>query len=81
MSDVPKSILEWTPELRKSYLLGVDSLLKFIFNMEMMNEIVRQDIEHIPTENEWESAYSIFFQMQETISLMILWANSDVCLQ
>lgn len=64
--------------MKRNYLKGVKLILKFISNMEFMNSNVRQDLEHIQTEPEWETALTIFYQMRKTITLSILWAISDV---
>lgn len=78
MNNYPKTNDTWSLALRQNFLNGVQAILKFIANIEGMNTILRQDVEHIQTENEWETAYSIFFQIRSTISLSILWAISNV---
>lgn len=76
---IPKSE-EWTSELRKNFLRGSESFLSFLLDIEGMDEIRRQNEDHQIMEGEWETAFNIFIHMQESFSLLLEWAKTDVIL-
>lgn len=69
---------DWTDELRRNFLQGGACFLEFLSIVEGMDEVKRQNIEHQLVESEWETAFNIFIQMQESISLTLAWTRSDV---
>jgi hypothetical protein len=43
-----------------------------------MDEVKRQLMEHLLMENEWETAFNIYLQMDESMSLILAWAKTDL---
>ncbi|GMR54164.1 hypothetical protein PMAYCL1PPCAC_24359 [Pristionchus mayeri] len=68
---------EWNDQLRKSFLEGFDFMIKLLDLMQGMDEVKRQEGEHAQWEMEWETAFNMQLRLQEMITLMVSWANSD----
>ncbi|KAF8367324.1 ubr-1 [Pristionchus pacificus] len=68
---------EWNDQLRTSFLAGFDELIKLLDLMQGMDEVKRQEGEHQQWEMEWETAFNMQLRLQEMITLMVSWANSD----
>uniref|UniRef100_A0A1I8B9X3 E3 ubiquitin-protein ligase n=1 Tax=Meloidogyne hapla TaxID=6305 RepID=A0A1I8B9X3_MELHA len=68
---------EWTFDLRKNFVSGSHAFLKFLANMQGMDEVKRQTTEHQLMESEWETAFNIFLRLQEPLSLLLSWARTD----
>lgn len=64
--------------MRLNVLRGSENFLRFLFDMEGMDEVKRQNEEHQLMEGEWETAFNIFIHMQESVSLILAWAKTDV---
>ncbi|GMT01121.1 hypothetical protein PENTCL1PPCAC_23295, partial [Pristionchus entomophagus] len=68
---------EWNDQLRTSFLDGWELLISLLDLMQGMDEVKRQEGEHQQWEMEWETAFNMQLRIQEMITLMVSWANSD----
>ncbi|KAI1713887.1 ATP-dependent clp protease adaptor protein clpS domain-containing protein [Ditylenchus destructor] len=69
---------DWTDPLRVNFLRGGVAFLRFLRDVEGMDEVKRQSVEHQLMESEWETAFNLFIRTQDPLSLMLEWTKSDV---
>uniref|UniRef100_A0A183EI74 E3 ubiquitin-protein ligase n=1 Tax=Gongylonema pulchrum TaxID=637853 RepID=A0A183EI74_9BILA len=69
---------DWTPTLRENFYNGCVSLIQFLSYMQDMDEVRRLTAQHQVWELEWETAFNIQIKLQDVLTLIIAWANSDV---
>lgn len=73
---IPKEV-EWTDRLRIQFISGSNMFLRFLSDIQGMDEVKRQAVEHQLMESEWETAFNIFLRLQEPLSLLLAWARTD----
>lgn len=67
----------WTDDLRKSFLHGVQLLIKLLKEMQGMDAVFRQTGQHMEYEPEWESAFNLHIKLAPVISLVLEWCSTD----
>lgn len=67
----------WTEDLRRGFLHGMQTLIKFMKAMQGMDAVTRQVGQHMEYEPEWESAFTLHIKLSTVISLVIDWCASD----
>ncbi|KAH7722004.1 Zinc finger in N-recognin family protein [Aphelenchoides avenae] len=68
---------EWNDSLRMNFLRGGSAFLRFLRDVQGMDEVKRQFLEHQIMESEWETAFNIFIRMSDALSMMISWGRTD----
>lgn len=68
---------EWTDELRRNFLHGVQLLIRVLKEMQGMDSVFRQTGQHMEYEPEWESAFNLHIKLAPIISLVLDWCSSD----
>lgn len=68
---------EWTDELRRNFLHGLQLLIKILREMQGMDAVVRQTGQHMEYEPEWESAFNLHIKIAPVISLILDWCGTD----
>lgn len=67
----------WNDDLRRGFLHGMQTLIKFLKVMQGMDSVTRQVGAHMEYEPEWESAFTLHIKLSMVISLVLDWCASD----
>ncbi|CAG7818357.1 unnamed protein product [Allacma fusca] len=67
----------WDDALRRGFLYGFSSFLTLLSWMENMDSVVRQTLQHMEYEPEWESGFNLHIKLSPVISLLLDWCGSD----
>ncbi|XP_054160724.1 E3 ubiquitin-protein ligase UBR2-like isoform X2 [Oppia nitens] len=68
---------EWTDDLRKNFLLGLNTLVDMLKWMQGMDAVVRQVGQHVEFEAEWETGVNLQLRLAPIVGLVIEWCSSD----
>ncbi|KAK9886902.1 hypothetical protein WA026_019159 [Henosepilachna vigintioctopunctata] len=68
---------QWTDELRRSFLHGLNGLFTLLTMMQGMDSTTRQIGQHMEYEPEWESAFNLHIKLSYCISSALKWCGSD----
>jgi len=68
---------EWSENLRKNFLLGINTLVDMLKWMQGMDAVVRQVGQHVEFEAEWETGVNLQLKLAPIVGLVIEWCSSD----
>ncbi|XP_069579847.1 E3 ubiquitin-protein ligase UBR2 isoform X3 [Brachyistius frenatus] len=68
---------EWSDQLRRKFLEGLDAFLELLKCMQGMDPVVRQVGQHIEMEPEWEAAFTLQMKLTHIISMIQEWCSTD----
>lgn len=68
---------EWTEDLRRQFLHGLQILVKLLKEMQGMDSVNRQTGQHMEYEPEWEAAFNLHIKLAHVITLVLDWCSTD----
>ena len=68
---------DWTDNLRKNFLLGLNTLVDMLKWMQGMDSVVRQVGQHVEFEAEWETGVNLQLRLAPIVGHVIEWCASD----
>ena len=68
---------EWSDDLRKNFLLGLNTLVDMLKWMQGMDAVIRQVGQHVEFEAEWETGVNLQLRLAPIVGLVIEWCASD----
>ena len=68
---------EWSEDLRKHFLFGLNTLVDMLKWMQGMDAVIRQVGQHVEFEAEWETGVNLQLRLAPIVGLVIEWCSSD----
>ncbi|KAI2798556.1 E3 ubiquitin-protein ligase ubr1, partial [Blomia tropicalis] len=68
---------EWNDKLRDSFCIGIESFVKLIKRMQLMDSVVRQVNQHIEYEPGWETGINFQGKIAPLMTYLAHWCGTD----